>query len=337
MSAINGFINLYKPLDWTSHDCVAKLRRLLNTKKVGHGGTLDPKATGVLPVAVGRATKLLQYLPADKSYRAVFRFGVTTTTDDLEGEIVTQRSAAKLTLEAIEEVLPQFLGEIAQTPPIYSAIQVDGKRLYQLARQGKSIEVPSRQVTVHKLESQHWQPGEQPELTIGIDCGAGTYIRSLARDLGEAVGAGATLAGLVRTRSSGFELADSLTIEDLEQKLQENNFEPVAAEKAMRHLSAIALPRDLARRWRMGQKLVISDRMQGIGAIAWTSPSAPLRILDGQTQAFLGIGTVETGEPTVPMPNHRNNEPNTTNILTCRRVYLPCEGSSARTEAESKA
>ena len=224
MSAIDGFINLYKPYDWTSHDCVARLRRLLNTKKIGHGGTLDPKATGVLPIAVGKATRLLQYLPTGKAYRAVIRFGVTTTTDDLEGEIVTQQSATQLTLEAIQAALPQFLGKIEQTPPIYSAIQVEGKRLYQLARQGKAVEVPSRQVVIHQLQIEGWQPGKQPELTLDIHCGPGTYIRSLARDLGAAMGTGATLANLVRTHSSGFDLADSITLEELEQAALAEDF-----------------------------------------------------------------------------------------------------------------
>ena len=331
MSAINGFINLYKPNDWTSHDCVARLRRLLNTKKIGHGGTLDPKATGVLPIAVGKATRLLQYLPTGKAYQAVIRFGVTTTTDDLEGEIVTQQSAAQLSLEAVEAAFSQFLGDIEQTPPIYSAIQVDGKRLYQLARQGKTVEVPSRQVTIRTLQSEGWQPGEQPELTLDISCGPGTYIRSLARDLGTAMGTGATLANLVRTHSSGFDLADSITLEALEQAVKAETLEPVAAGQAVQHLQAIALPSDLARRWRMGQKLPISDQMTGPGmrelsAVTADSPSAPLRILDAQTQTFLGIGEIEIGEPTVALSDDPEQGAAPIKILSCKRVYLSCDG-----------
>ena len=219
---MDGFINLYKPATWTSHDCVARVRRLLNTRKVGHGGTLDPLATGVLPLAIGRATRLLQYLPASKSYRAVIRLGMTTTTDDLEGEVLTQRSAAHLRLSDVEAVLPQFVGTLSQTPPMYSAIQVQGKRLYDLARQGKTVDVPTRQIVVHQLTPIEWcsdqseqRPEQQPELTLEVDCGPGTYIRSLARDLGEALGTGATLAELTRTHSSGFSLADSLTLEVL--------------------------------------------------------------------------------------------------------------------------
>lgn len=330
MTAIHGFINLYKPADWTSHDCVAKLRRLLNTKKIGHGGTLDPKATGVLPVAVGKATKLLQYLPADKAYRAVVRFGVTTATDDLEGEVTTQRSVAQLSQETVEAALPQFVGTIAQVPPMYSAIQVDGKRLYNLARQGKSIEVPTRQVMIHRIQSRHWQLGEQPELlpeiTLDVSCGPGTYIRSLARDLGEAVGTGATLASLLRTRSSGFEVANSMTLEALEQSVQAGTFEPVTAAEAMRHLPKIGLPDDLARRWCLGQKLPILDRIRGEGlnaasAVAKDLPSAPLRILAEPTQRFLGIGKIEMGRPTVADEGDRTDEAADIKILSCKRVY----------------
>lgn len=328
MTAINGFINLYKPADWTSHDCVAKLRRLLNTKKIGHGGTLDPKATGVLPVAVGKATKLLQYLPADKAYQAVVRFGTTTTTDDLEGEIIASQSTIALERETVAAALSQFIGAIAQVPPIYSAIQVEGKRLYHLARQGKSVEVPARPVTIHQIQIDHWQAGEQAEMTLDIHCGPGTYIRSLARDLGEAVGTGATLASLLRSRSGGFDIAQSMTLEALEQALQAGRFEPIAAGEAVQHLPAIALPVDLARRWCMGQKLLVSSRMEGIEAIpkaAEGSAAAPLRVLESQTQAFLGIGAVEIGRPTVAFEGgamaESESEPTNAKILSCKRVY----------------
>ncbi|XTZ11061.1 MAG: tRNA pseudouridine(55) synthase TruB, partial [cyanobacterium endosymbiont of Rhopalodia yunnanensis] len=133
-----GFIALNKPSEITSHDCVARVRKILKISKVGHGGTLDPLATGVLPIAVGKATRLLQFLPENKSYRALIRLGVQTTTDDLQGEVVKSQSASILTLEQVEPLLHQFIGTIQQTPPIYSAMQRDGKRLYSLARQGKT-------------------------------------------------------------------------------------------------------------------------------------------------------------------------------------------------------
>ncbi|MEQ8963487.1 MAG: tRNA pseudouridine(55) synthase TruB, partial [Coleofasciculus sp. C2-GNP5-27] len=136
---MQGFLNLNKSAGFTSHDCVAKVRRLLRLKRVGHGGTLDPLATGVLPIALGRATRLLQYMTSDKAYRATIRLGVKTTTDDLEGDIVATASASGLTLETVVPLLQQFQGKIDQIPPMYSAVQVQGKRLYELARAGKTV------------------------------------------------------------------------------------------------------------------------------------------------------------------------------------------------------
>ncbi|MGB7084147.1 MAG: tRNA pseudouridine(55) synthase TruB [Phormidesmis sp.] len=310
---LSGFINLNKPATWSSHDCVARLRRLLQTQKVGHGGTLDPLAIGVLPIAVGRATRLIQYLPARKVYRAVIRFGLTTTTDDLEGEVLTEQSAAHLQLSGVEAALSQFVGTLDQKPPLYSAIQVNGKRLYDLARQGKAVDVPVRRVTIHQLVSQGWADtpsakaaSPQPELTIEIDCGPGTYIRSLARDLGRAVGTGATLAHLSRTHSNGFDLADSMTLEALEQALSEGSFMPLPAGEAVAHLRAIALPPDLALRWRMGQKLAFTEEglanerrqlAQRSTPAEDSTPEPPVRVMDAKSGDFLGIGEIRYVPP----------------------------------------
>ncbi|MGD1900472.1 MAG: tRNA pseudouridine(55) synthase TruB [Phormidesmis sp.] len=296
---INGFINLYKPAEWTSHDCVARVRRLLNTKKVGHSGTLDPLATGVLPLAVGKATRLLQYLPAGKAYRAVIRFGLKTTTDDLEGEVLQQQSASHLQRQQVEAMFSQFVGSLTQIPPMYSAVQVDGKRLYDLARQGKAVEVPSRQVMIHQLHSQKWQAGDQPELTVDVVCGPGTYIRALARDMGETMGTGAVLVGLSRTHSNGFDVDNSVTLEALEAALAAEAFVPVAAGSVMQHLEAIALPSELAHRWCLGQKLAI-DEVAPYLSIERMSElnNVPLRVIDAATQDFLGIGEVRMGTPT---------------------------------------
>lgn len=290
---VQGFINLNKPAGFTSHDCVARVRRLLRLKKVGHGGTLDPAATGVLPIAVGRATRLLQFLPSGKAYRATICLGVKTATDDLAGEVLSSHPATWLTLEQVQPYLSQFQGTIAQIPPRYSAIHVGGKRLYELARSGIEVEIPVRIVEVDEMTVLDWRSGEFPELEVAITCGAGTYIRSIARDLGEAIGTGGTLAALIRTHSSGFDLENSITLETLAEQLEAETFRPMLPELALAHLPAIELPTALAKRWSQGQK------------IRWEEiPPAPLLQEDieskgdqvfyrvcGEGDRFLGIGT----------------------------------------------
>lgn len=293
---MDGFINLNKPLGLTSHDCVARVRRLLAIKKVGHGGTLDPAASGVLPIAIGRATRLLPFLPEDKAYRAVIRFGMTTATDDLEGEVLTQTPCPQLTEAAAIAPLPQFLGTIQQIPPQYSAVQVAGKRLYDLARKGHVVEAPVRTVTVTKIAPMMWAGGDFPELTVDIACGAGTYIRAIARDWGQQLGLGATLASLVRTRSSGFVLETSLSLETLAQQIEAQTFCPVEPAIALQHLPKLTLPEPLARRWRQGQKPLISAADVDVSP-SWVARS--LQIFD-EAEQFLGISTLAASDP----PHH---------------------------------
>jgi tRNA pseudouridine55 synthase len=284
---MDGFLNLNKPFGLTSHDCVARVRRLLQMKRVGHGGTLDPAATGVLPIALGRATRLLQYLSHDKAYRATVRFGVRTATDDLEGEILASTPCPDLSLTDVEAVLPQFLGRIQQIPPSYSAIQVGGKRLYDLARSGEPVEAPVRTVDVYGIEILEWRSGEYPELDVAIACGTGTYIRAIARDWGENLQTGGTLAKLERTMSSGFELVESISLEELAVQsesggatLQGKGF--ANAPEALRHLRSVVLAADVARRWGQGQKIG-DEGFQEAGVY---------RVMhdDG---TFLGIGEIE--------------------------------------------
>jgi len=254
-----GFLNLNKPKNWTSHDCVAKVRRLLNIRKVGHGGTLDPLATGVLPIAIGKATRLIAYLPSQKAYQAKIRFGMQTATDDLEGEILRTHSASDLILEQIKPFLPQFLGNIEQIPPRYSAIQQDGKRLYDLARQGKVIEVPRRRVEIFDIQILGWNSGEFPELDLLIRCGEGTYIRAIARDLGDLLGVGGTLAGLIRTESGGMNLDQSITLEQLADQLENDNFALIAPQTHMTSWPKISLEAEMAERWCQGQKIALTE------------------------------------------------------------------------------
>ncbi len=273
-----GFLNLDKPFDWTSHDCVAKTRKLLGIKKIGHAGTLDPAATGVLPIAIGKATRLLQYLPTDKAYKATIRLGVQTTTDDLQGEIISQQSVTELDLSTVKTALQQFQGKIEQIPPSYSAIQVDGKRLYDLARLGEKVEAPVRNVEIFNIDILDWREGEFPELDVNIACGGGTYIRAIARDLGAILDTGGTLAALQRTVSSGFNLADSITLTDLEAKLEAEEFQPIIADAPLGHLPEITLPATEARRWCQGQKISLDNQVSQIARIY------------NEERLFLGIG-----------------------------------------------
>ena len=256
-----GFINLNKPAGFTSHDCVAKLRKLLNTKKVGHGGTLDPAATGVLPIAVGKATRLLQFLPESKAYRARIRLGVTTTTDDLEGEVVTSVAVVNLETSQIVASLNNFIGTIDQVPPIYSAIKKDGKKLYELARKGEQIEVEPRTVKIAKIELLNIDRTNGYEIEVDIDCGAGTYIRAIARDLGKQLGVGGTLASLVRTQSCGMQLNDSLTFEQIEARLQQQTFALIEPSLVLNHLDAVCLSDRDSQLWCQGQ-LIDLDKAQ---------------------------------------------------------------------------
>ena len=278
-----GFLNLNKPKNWTSHDCVAKVRRLLKTRKVGHGGTLDPLATGVLPIAVGKATRLISYLPHRKAYQAKVRFGIQTTTDDLEGEILKTCSASELTLDKITPYLPQFLGIIEQIPPQYSAIQRDGQRLYDLARQGKMVEVPSRRVEIFDMQVLGWQAGEFPELDLSIRCGEGTYIRAIARDLGDLLGVGATLAGLIRTESGGMDLGNSITLEELADRLESQDFALTSPQTVLTDLPKIILGAETAQRWCQGQKIIVTEGENRL--------NQSLRVLK-EDENLLGIGEI---------------------------------------------
>ncbi len=281
-----GFLNINKPQGMTSHDCVAKVRKILGTRRVGHSGTLDPMAVGVLPIAVNQATRLLPYLPPGKAYKAVIRFGQITTTDDREGEIISDKPCPSLTLEAVETYLPKFIGTIEQFPPAFSAIKIGGKKLYELARSGQSIDVPSRTVTIESITILNWQPGDYPELTIEISCGAGTYIRSIARDWGELLGCGGMLIGLERTFSNGFHINSSISCD----RVMPLSLTP--ADQILNHLPNLNLSLEEAKRWQQGQKISRASHPEGIWKVY-------------QGIKFLGIGKIdgEMVSPVVVLPD----------------------------------
>lgn len=212
---INGIINIYKKKGYTSHDVVAKARGILRERRIGHTGTLDPEAEGVLPLCIGAATKVVPYLTdADKCYEAEVILGITTTTEDATGEVLTTKEVC-VTQEMVEKVVASFVGDYIQTPPMYSAIKVKGVRLYELARQGIEVERPSRKVTIESCDIIQWLDGPK-RFKIRVNCSKGTYIRTLCTDIGKALGCGAHMGTLLRTRVGNYLLEDSLTLEELE-------------------------------------------------------------------------------------------------------------------------
>ena len=206
-----GFVVIDKPSGLTSHACVSRMRRVLQTKRVGHGGTLDPAVTGVLPIAVGQATRLLPYLPGEKTYRGVIQLGTSTSTDDRQGEVVALQDWPRLSLEEMDQALNPFRGGIEQCPPQVSAVHVNGERAYARARRGEVMDLPARSVTIHSLSLENWDSA-QGKLTLEVHCSAGTYIRSLARDLGQALGCGGCLDWLRRTQALGFLEAHAIAL-----------------------------------------------------------------------------------------------------------------------------
>ncbi len=212
----NGIIIIDKPSDWTSMDVCAKLRGILKTKKIGHAGTLDPMATGVLPVFVGQATRAVSFAESgSKEYVAGLRLGLVTNTQDTSGETL-EENAVSVTADELKAVLPRFVGEIDQIPPMFSAIKIGGKKLYELARKGQEVERKSRRITIYELELLE-QIGEG-EYLLRILCSKGTYVRTLCHDIGAALGCGGCMSSLRRTMAAGFTLHDAVTLDDVQQQ-----------------------------------------------------------------------------------------------------------------------
>ena len=249
---LNGVFAVLKPRDWTSFDVVAKLRGILHTRKIGHGGTLDPMAEGVLPILVGRAAKACDIMPdTRKAYVAGFRLGLTTDTEDITGTVLTE-TPGEVSPEDLKREAAKLTGTIMQAPPMYSAVKVNGQRLYELARQGKTVEREKRPVTVHSLEVTEYDPSTRSG-TLTISCGKGTYVRTLISDLGAALGVGGTMTSLTRTYSGGFSLEDCLTLEQLKDRDPDTFLVPV--ERVFRTLPELTLIPELEKLYRNGVKL----------------------------------------------------------------------------------
>jgi len=251
---MDGIINVDKPLGITSHDVVYRLRKLLNIKKIGHTGTLDPDAGGVLPMCIGKGTKLAELLTAtDKQYLAEMTLGAITDTQDKSGEIL-ESFEVNVSEEEIKEAVKTFIGEISQIPPMYSAIKIDGKKLYELAREGKTIERQARTVLIKNIEIKEIKL-EQNTVTMLVDCSKGTYIRTLCEDIGKTLGCGGYMSALTRTKSGRFDISDAFTLEQIEKMLQSGDmsfFVPV--EDAIPEYPRIVVAENNARKIRYGIK-----------------------------------------------------------------------------------
>jgi tRNA pseudouridine55 synthase len=258
-----------KPAGWTSHDVVGRVRRLAGTKKVGHAGTLDPMATGVLVLGVGRATRVLGHLQlADKEYEATIRLGESTVTDDAEGEPVATADASHLTDDAIRAAMRPLTGDIQQVPTAVSAIKVDGKRSYARVRAGEHVELRARPVTVSEFEARAIRLGTVVDVDVHVACSTGTYVRALARDLGEALGVGGHLTMLRRTRVGGFTEGDARNLEELDQEL---TVVPLAG--AVRaSFACVELDDATAQDVRFGRKLAGFD-LGSVGPVALFAPA----------------------------------------------------------------
>jgi tRNA pseudouridine55 synthase len=281
---LDGILNIDKPAGLTSYGVVARVKRLTGEKHVGHAGTLDPDATGVLPVCLGKGTRLVPYLSnAAKTYRAAIELGTATDTYDASGKVTQRGDPSRVDRARLEAALAVFRGAIRQTPPMFSAVKHRGQPLYKLARAGITVERQSRTVTVHRLEITAWQP---PVVTLEIECSKGTYIRSLAHDLGQSLGCGAFLKDLVRTRYGPFAIATAVDLSRLEAACREGNLAQIAypIDYVLGDYPAVVIDEAGAAAMRQGSALSldapdISDATAGTRCRAYTADGRFLGIL----------------------------------------------------------
>ncbi len=260
MNDINfGFLVIDKPTGLTSHDCVNRLRKLYKIKKIGHGGTLDPSVTGVLPIAIGKATKLLSFLPTSKKYEGTIQLGIITNTDDLEGEIINKQSIPNIEEKIINECINSFKGEIKQRPPSFSSVHINGERAYKKARRGEQFDLPTKQITIHKIELLQWNK-MKGTIKLKIHCSSGTYIRSLARDIGNKLGCGGSLSKLRRIEALGFKINESISLEDFENSFPYIKSTIINPLKVLNYLPKVQLTLEEEMSfWSTGRPFIISQ------------------------------------------------------------------------------
>lgn len=274
---MDGVLNVNKPCGPTSHDVVALIRRVARVKRVGHGGTLDPLATGVLIVCLGSATRIIEYLGDwHKKYRATAVLGIETDSEDVTGAVIRESDSSEVTREMIEAVLSRFVGEIMQTPPMVSAVHHEGRRLYDLAREGKVVEREPRPVEVYSLDLVGFEPGKNASLTFDVECASGTYVRTLCADIGRALGCGAHMSALVRTAVGRFRVEDAVSLEVIEQRAEQGTLAEVLhpMDEVLEDMPSVQLSPDDAERIANG--IVLPAERLSVSQ----APGAPLRIHD---------------------------------------------------------
>lgn len=288
---VNGILLLDKPLGMSSNGAVQKVKYLFFAAKAGHTGSLDPLATGVLPICLGEATKFTQFLlDADKHYRATFRFGIATASGDADGEIVSENGASALTEVQVESVLSDFRGKLSQVPSMYSALKHQGQPLYKLAREGIEIEREARPVTIYSLELSAFRPGEFAEADVEIHCSKGTYVRTLAEDIGSALGCGAYVSKLHRNMAGPFDESDTITVAELEALREEHLAEEMdyllkPMDAGIKHLMAVDLSEDTAFYFRQGQPVMVPQTYRE------SEEGDIVRVFE-EEGPFLGVGEV---------------------------------------------
>ena len=293
--SMDGILPVWKPADWTSHDVVAKTRRMLGIKRIGHTGTLDPAVTGVLPLCIGKATRLVEYLQEQpKEYEARLIIGLATDTEDLTGKVTERVDRVELQEEEIRTAIRSFIGEIEQVPPMYSSVKVDGKRLYELARQGEVVERKPRRVTIHELEITGLTFGTHPEVEFRVRCSKGTYIRSLCRDIGQALGYPSVMAQLVRTETGGLRREHCLTLEQIADRVRDGTLAEalIPPDVAVEFLPPVRLDAGQSRLASLGQRVTLT---RGVDL----SPGQLARVYGEDT--FIGLFRIrQDGRTLVP-------------------------------------
>lgn len=262
-TSYEGILPVWKPAGFTSHDVVAKTRGILKMKRIGHTGTLDPLVTGVLPLCLGRATRMVEYLQdLPKEYEAKLVLGISTDTEDLSGQVLERQEGLKFSEAEIKRVLERFIGTISQVPPMYSALKQDGKRLYELAREGKVVERQPREVTIYELEILDSKLDLQlPEISFRVLCSKGTYIRTLCVDIGKALHVPATMGELRRTVSSGIPISSCMTFDEISEHVNSGTLESklIPVDQAVAHLPAVTVAEEKVRAALQGQRLSITQ------------------------------------------------------------------------------